>query len=398
MIETVKGFRDVLPPESIKRQKIRQIIEKNFKIFGFIPIETPTIEYEELVKGDNEKDSAVSDRFRLTDRGKRELALRFEFTFQLKRIFKENPNIKLPFRRYQMGYVFRDEPIEKDRYREFMQCDVDIIGDASIKADAECLAVTDKICKELEIKYKVLINNRKLINSILQRLEINDNQNVLRELDKIAKVGEDIVKQELTRYAEKDQIVKLFKILNNNIDYFVKEKFEGANEILELMNLCKQYKINAIFSPFLMRGLAYYTGNIFEGYSDEIRGSIFGGGRYDNSVGRYVNKQLPAVGNSLGRLLDLKVNAESTKCLLISIAQDKKTIDLMSNLRDSEISCFMMEKPSKALEYANSYEIPFVIFLGEDEVKKKKFKLRDMKTGKESMLSEDSIIRFLKKY
>jgi len=395
MIETVKGFRDVLPPESIKRQKIRQIIEKNFKIFGFIPIETPTIEYEELVKGDNEKDSAVSDRFRLTDRGKRELALRFEFTFQLKRIFKENPDIKLPFRRYQMGYVFRDEPIEKDRYREFMQCDVDIIGDPSIKADAECLAVTDKICKELDIKYKVLINNRKLINSILQRLEITDNQNVLRELDKIAKVGEDAVKQELTRYAEKDQIIKLFKVLNNNVDYFVKEKYGGAEEVLELMKLCKQYKINAIFSPFLMRGLAYYTGNVFEGYSDDIKGSIFGGGRYDNSVGRYVNKQLPAVGNSLGRLLDLKVKAEGIKCLLISIAQDKKTIELMTNLRENSISCFMMEKVSKGLEYANSYEIPFVIFIGEDEVKKKKFKLRDMKTGKESMLSEESLIKTL---
>ena len=100
-IELVKGFRDVLPPESLKRQKIKQIIEKNFRNFGFVPIETPTIEYEELAKGDNEKDSAVSDRFRLIDRGNRELSLRYEFTFQLKRIFKENPNIKLPFRRYK---------------------------------------------------------------------------------------------------------------------------------------------------------------------------------------------------------------------------------------------------------------------------------------------------------
>ena len=171
-IETVKGFRDIFPPESLKRRKIREVIEKNFKLFGFIPIETPTIEYEELIKGNNEQDAAVSERFKLRDRGDRDLALRYEFTFQLKRIFRENPTIKLPFRRYEIGYVFRDEPIGKDRYREFIQCDADILGDPSIKADAECLALADKVCKEVGIKYELKINNRKLINSILDKLEI----------------------------------------------------------------------------------------------------------------------------------------------------------------------------------------------------------------------------------
>jgi histidyl-tRNA synthetase len=395
-IELVKGFRDVLPPESLKRQKIKEIIEKNFKLFGFLPIETPTIEYEELAKGDNERDSAVSDRFRLTDRGNRDLSLRYEFTFQLKRIFKENPNIKLPFRRYQIGNVFRDEPVEKDRYREFIQCDADIIGDTSIKADAECLAVTDKICKELKIDYKLIINNRKLINDILKRLEISDVQNVLREIDKIPKIGEDAVKQELIRYADKSQIFDLFKVLQKDISFFAKEKFRGAEEILELLKICKGYGINAIFSPYLIRGFSYYTGNIFEGYSDKIKGSLFGGGRYDSSIGRYTSKEIPAVGNSIGRLLDypdIKINF--LDCLLISIGQDEKTMNLMNKLRDNSVSCFMMDKISKALEYANSYSIPFVVFIGEDEVKKKKFKLRNMKTGKEQLLGEKELIKNL---
>ena len=396
-VETVKGFRDVLPPESLKRQKIKKIIEKNFSSFGFVPIETPTIEYEEVARGDNEKDSAVSDRFRLTDRGNRELSLRYEFTFQLKRIFKENPNIKLPFRRYQMGYVFRDEPVEKDRYREFMQCDADILGDSSILADAECLALANNVCKELKINYKLLVNNRKLFNSILKKLEITNITDVSREIDKISKIGEDAVKSELIRYLDKSQVFELFKLLQKDLAYFVNEKFEGAEEILELMTLCKSYGITAIFSPSLMRGLSYYTGNIFEAFCEEIKGTIFAGGRFDNLVGKYINRQIPAVGISLGRILDYpKVEADYVKCVLISIGQNKKTIELMNKLREKEVSCFMMDKVSKALEFANSNSVPYVVFVGEDEVKKKKFKLRDMKTGKESLISETGIIKKLR--
>lgn len=396
VIETVKGFRDILPPESLKRAKIRQIIERNFKLFGFIPIETPTIEYEEVAKGDNEKDSAVSDRFRLTDRGNRDLSLRYEFTFQLKRIFKENQNIKLPFRRYQIGQVFRDEPVEKDRYREFIQCDADIIGDATMQADAECLALADKTCKEIGLKYTLKINNRKLLNDIMKRLDIDAVSDVLRELDKIDKIGEDSVKRELAKYAEKDKIIRLFKILNNDLEYFVKEKYVGADELLELMKLLKQYKIKAEFSLFLLRGFSYYTGTIFEAYSDKIKGSIFAGGRFDNLVGRYIGRSIPAVGVSLGRILDYPdITAEGVKVVLISINQGKKTIELMNNLREKGISCFMMDKISKALEFANSCSVPYVVFIGEEEVKKEKFKLRDMKSGKESFLSEMGLIKAL---
>lgn len=396
-IELVKGFRDVFPPESLKRRKIREVIEKNFKLFGFVPIETPTIEYEELAKGDSEKDSAVSDRFRLKDRGNRDLSLRYEFTFQLKRIFRENPNIKLPFRRCQIGYVFRDEPLEKDRYREFIQCDADIIGDSSIKADAECLGLAGSVCKELNLPFKLFVNNRKLVADILKKLDITDTENVLRELDKIEKVGEDAVKRELMKYADKRQIIDLFKTLSAKLEFFVKAKYNGADELQELIRLCRKYNIKAVFKPFLMRGLSYYTGNVFEAYSDDIKGSIFAGGRYDNLVGRYLNRQIPAVGISLGRILDYpNVLPEIIRCIIISINQDNKAIELMSKLREKDISCFMMDKVSKAMEYANSANIPYVIFLGADEIKMKKFKIRNMKTGKESFLGEESLARKLR--
>ena len=406
-VETVRGFRDVLYPEAVKRQKIKEVIEKNFKLFGFLPIETPSIEYEELAKGENEKDEAVSDRFRLKDRGNRDLALRYEFTFQLKRIFKENPNIKLPFRRYQIGYVFRDEPVEKNRYREFIQCDADIIGDASIKADAECLALADKICKELEIKYILKVNNRKLLSSILKRLDITDTENILRVLDKLNEkkcclndkeiaMNEDAVKKELLKYADKLQILSLFKILNKDLAFFVNGKYEGSEEVKELVRLCRIYKIKVVFSPFLFRGLSYYTGNIFEAYNPEVKGSIFAGGRFDNLVGKFINRKIPAVGISFGRILDYSdVKVDNVKCLIISIKQDNKAIELANKLRGKGISCFMIDKVSKGLEYADSYNIKKVIFLGKEEVKKKKYKLRDMVNGKEEMVGERELMEKL---
>src|SRR3989338_6592810 len=189
--ETVKGFEDYLPPESQKREKIREIAKKYFKLYGFLPVETPSVEFDELMRSDTigEEDEAVRDRFRLRDRANRNLGLRYEFTFQLARIFKQNPNIKLPFKKYQIGENFRDEPIRAGRTREFTQCDIDIIGDPSINADAECLAVTSDILKELKIENtEIKINNRKLVDELIKSVQITEKQAVLREIDKIDKI------------------------------------------------------------------------------------------------------------------------------------------------------------------------------------------------------------------
>src|SRR3989344_7978168 len=146
---TAKGFQDFLPPESLKREAVKEIIKKWFSLYGFSPLETPVIEFDALMRSSLEEDEAVSDRFRLKDRGERELGLRYEFTFQLARILKQNPNIKLPFKRYQIGEVFRDEPTSSTRFRQFTQCDADIIGESSAKVEAECLSMIYDILKEL---------------------------------------------------------------------------------------------------------------------------------------------------------------------------------------------------------------------------------------------------------
>lgn len=408
-VTTVKGFRDYLPPESLLRERITKIAKEVYKKYGFLPVETPVVEFDELMRSDtpNQEDEAVGDRFRLKDRGGRNLGLRYEFTFQLSRIFKENPNIKLPFRRYQIGAVFRDEPIRLGRTRQFTQCDADIIGDDSILADAECLALVSEIFSELNIKdIEVKVNNRKLLNAIVESVEIDAKQEVLRELDKLEKIGPDEVKLNLKKYASTNQILTLFKLLEKNLEFMRQNAFDGAAELEELIELAGSLGVKVKFSPTLVRGFSYYTGNIFEVVKGD-KSAIAGGGRYDKSIGKYSNRQISAVGISFSLEAIMGICAEelaqlpkeqSTKAVLISINQDNASLKLISKLRKAGVSIIMFQgKPGKALEYADSYTIPFAIFLGDEEAEKKKLKLRDLSSGQESMITEAQLIKKLAK-
>lgn len=400
--ETVKGFPEFLPPESQKFEAIRGIVENIFQKYGFLALKTPSIEFDELARGDapGAEDEAVSDRFRLQDKGGRNLTLRHEFTYQLARIFKQHQDIKLPFRRYQIGSVFRDEPTATGRYREFTQCDIDIIGDNSIEADAECLAVTNDVLKALGIDAELHINNRKLMNAILESVQISQKKEVMRELDKLDKHGEDIVKMNLKKYADANQIITLFKLLEKDLAFFMKNMFDGAEELFKLKNLGKWYGYAATFNPFLMRGLSYYTGNVFECKIKGSRRSIAGGGRYAGIAGKFIRRELPSVGISFSieRLLDhAKIPIPKPKALLISIEQPSATILLAQRLRKENISCIVScEKVGKALEYANAYDIPFAIFVGKEELKKKKFKLKDLQSGTEKEAAESTLIKQLR--
>jgi histidyl-tRNA synthetase len=405
-IDTVKGFQDYFPPESLKRQSIRKIVEKWFELYGFSLVETPVIEFDELMGvGDDE---TVSDRFRLKDRGERNLGLRYEFTFQLARLLKQNPNLKMPFKRYQIGEVFRDEPIRQGRARQFTQCDVDIIGDGSVNADAECLALVSDILKDLGIKdYEIKINNRALLEAIIKSVEIEDIESVMRELDKLEKVGEDVVKANLRKYASANQILTLFKLLGKDLKFYKQNSFEGAEEIEDLMETCNFYGIKVRMNPTLVRGFGYYTGNVFEFYLLNKKTALVGGGRFDNLVGKYINKKIPAVGISFSfeALMGLcedeisKLELEKVpKAVLISISQEKATIGLAKKLRKARISCTTsFDKPSKAMEYANSYGVEYVVFVGTEEVGKKMFKLKDMGSGEEKLVNEKSLVKILSK-
>ncbi len=379
--QTVKGFQDFLGEEARKRERIKEIIKKQFELYGFEPAETPMIEKEDFVKGKNQNDEAVRDIFKLKDRGKRKLALRYEFTFQLKRIAK---NQKLPYKRYQIGYVFRDEPIRKGRSRQFIQCDGDIVG-SSIKDEAEILAITKKSFEELKIPVKIYVNNRKLINEILvsENIKENDREDVIKELDKLDKISKIEVVNNLKKYNAE----KLIKIFEQDEKEF--EKYSFYNEIKKLKEYCKNYKINVEFKPFLARGLSYYNGTVFEVWSEEINVSLAGGGSYLVDI-------IQSTGISFGLepiFLLSKVDFQQITFQIISIEQDKEAIKLAEKLRKKGISVILLldKTVGKAIEYANAKKIEKVIFIGKEEIKKKKFKIRDMKSGDEKFLDEEEI-------
>lgn len=399
-VDTVKGFQDYMPEQAMKRQAVKRVIEKHYKLYGFMPIETPFIEFDELIRGDNlQEDEAVSERFRLKDRAGRNLGLRYEFTFQLSRIFKQNPNMKLPFRRYQIGEVFRDEPTSSGRFKQFTQCDCDIVGESSMNADAEVLMVISDILKELNIDAEININNRKLLSSIIDSVEIDNKNEVMKELDKLDKIGEDQVKMNLKKYTSANQIVTLFKILEKSIEFFKENKFDGADELDQVIEKCADQGVKVKFSPFMIRGLSYYTGNIFE-VKVEGKNSIAGGGRYDKVVGKYLGRDVPAVGISFGleRISELaNIKIESVpKTILISIDKDKETEKLAKKLRKAGISCVIgKDKVGKELEYANSYGINYAVFIGDKEIDEGKFNMKDMKSGKEEKYTEKQLIKKL---
>lgn len=373
--ENVKGFKDV--EDASKRIAIRNIIEETFKLYGYKPIETPIIEYEEFVKGDNPSDEAVSDIFKLQDKGKRKLALRYEHTFSLKRLIK---NKKLPYKRYTIGPVFRDEPVRPNRWRQFTQCDADVVG-ADLKDVAEVLKIISEVLNKLKIKSDININNRKLLNEILDGVGVKekDREQVIREIDKLDKLSENEVRRNLREY-KADGILS---ILKKPEKYF--ERYENYKDIKELKKLCKLMKVNINFVPFLARGLSYYNWIVFEVKSTSgIKDSIMGSGSYlINGI------QSTGISFGLDRLeLLAKVDVEVKKVLIISINQDLKSVELADKIRKLNIPVEVSTaKISKALDYANSNNIPLVVFLGEEEVKKKQIKLKNMNTGKEKLVS-----------
>ncbi len=370
--ELVKGFKDFTGEEAQKREAIKKILVEIFEKYGFQPTESPLIEYEEFVKGpeNQEKDESISDIFKLQDKGKRKLALRYEFTFQLKRLMK---NMKLPFKRYQIGSVFRDEPVSANRFRQFTQCDVDIIG-STIKDDAEILNLTKEALDKLGIKYTLFFNNRKLLNEILN--DFKDKDKVIREIDKIDKLSEKEVKNNLKKY-NAEKILEIFKKPKK---YF--EKFESYSEIKEIEKYLKLYGVKAEFSPSLARGLSYYNGTIFEIKTSQARETIVGGGAYE-----FNKTQCVGISFGLERLTDLaKIDYKKDKYLIVSLNQDAESIKLAEKLRKEKIVSIFYGKPSKALDYANSYKFNKVIFVGEKEIKSNQFKVKDMDSGKESLL------------
>jgi len=426
-LQITKGMRDFPPEEKIVRDEIAETIKKAFQLYGFNPIETPILErYETLAAkfAAGEESDALKETFKLKDQGKRELGLRFDLTVPFCRFVGMNPNIKTPFKKYCSGNVFRDGPIKTGRYRQFMQMDPDIMGTKSMLADAEILSLTETIFSKLGFNIIIELNNRKIIDSIMELNNIpeKDRFNVIISIDKLKKIGEDNVKKELKdkglNSKQIKSILSCFKTEKTNkktledLKKLLKNETEGLKEIEELLNYLNMFEVkNVIFNPSLARGLAYYTGPVFEVFlkNSDIISSIAAGGRYDKIIGNYLqtNKEFPATGISFGiDVITEAIKEKKTlikksvvKVFVIPIGTLKQSIKIIQKLREEGINTdfdITERGVSKNLQYVDSYKIPYAIFIGEDELKKKKVKLRDMDSGKESMLSIEDVIKKLK--
>ncbi len=381
----VKGTKDYLPEEMRTIKRILEVIERNFRKFGFEPMDTPRLEYYELFAG--RLGEGEKDVFKFEDKSGRKLALRFDQTASLVRVF-QNYAVPLPFKRYSIGKVWRYEEPQRGRYREFIQADIDIIGVKSPLADAEVIACMHNIFKELGINVKVSINSRKLIDDVLDSLGIKkeDYIKVLRIIDKKDKIGYEGVKNLLKKEGFDPKILEVISSLDlENIES------KAAEELRQLIKLLDKYDIKFEFNPFIVRGLDYYTSFVYEIVS-EI-GTVSGGGRYDNMI-YYNGEYIPACGMAIGvsRLYDLikdKIDDSSFVDYFIAWIGDNfdKAFNLAVELRKKGYNVDLnlnKRSLSKQLEYASKRKINKVIIVGNSD----KYTVKNLITGEQEEVSE----------
>ena len=431
---TLAGFMELLPNEQILFNQMKEKIENTYKKFGFLPLDTPVIELAEvlLAKAGGETEKQIY-RFQ---KGDTDLALRFDLTVPLaKYVAKNYGNLSFPFRRYQIGKVYRGERAQKGRYREFYQCDIDIIGDGELELinDAEIPAVIYTMFRELGFEdFTVKINNRRILNGLFESVEQKENSvEILRIIDKIEKIGKEEVIEEFKKLGLKDGQIKNildFIEIEGTSDEKI-EKLEGLGitnptymqGVEELKTVIKNVRLfgvpeaNFTVDLTIARGLDYYTGTVYETFLNKYReiGSVCSGGRYENLAEYYTEKSLPGVGVSIGltrlfyklnELQIIKANRKSIADILIipMLENLEEPIKLATKLRNEGINTeiYLNDKKLKAkFKYADKLEIPYVIVMGEDEIKSNEITLKNMMTGNEEKIpmDEKAIVNIVKK-
>ena len=423
---TLAGFMELMPNEQILFEQIKQKIEKTYQKFGFLPLDTPILELSEvlLAKAGGETEKQIY-RF---EKGDTDISMRFDLTVPLaKYVAKNYGNLSFPFRRYQIGKVYRGERTQKGRFREFYQCDIDIIGDGELSVinDAELPSVIYNIFKELGFDdFTIRINNRKILNGLFESLNQKENATeILRIIDKIEKIGKEAVIEELEKIEiPSDAINKIMDFIE--IEGTTDEKLQKLNELNikneefekgldELTQVVKYVRIFGIpeanfkVDLTIARGLDYYTGTVYETFLNQYRelGSVCSGGRYENLAEYYTDKQLPGVGISIGltrlfyKLNELQlIKAEKksiAEVLVVPMVQDLTVpIQIATDLRKKGINTevYLNDKKLKAkMKYADKLEIPYVIVVGEDEINSGIVKIKNMKTGEEKETSIQNI-------
>lgn len=418
----LKGTRDFLPEEMAKRDFVIGKIVKVFKLFGYDQIDTPAIEYAETLMGKyGEEGSKLVYSFE--DNGGRQIALRYDQTVPLARVVAANYNtLPMPFKRYQISKVWRADKPAKGRFREFTQCDIDIIGTTNLLSDAEVAKVIYQVYASLGFKkFIIKVNSRRLLNSILRSVGIpaDKQSSTIRVLDKLDKVETDEVEKELSVVIGEKAAKELLKAVMPTGDN--KKKLEqlakyDTVEMKEFLDLCDKLEIKEeclVFEPSLARGLDYYTGVIYEVILPEVNiGTVCGGGRYDDLCGLFCEKKFSGVGvafglerivvamEDLGLLKNVSLGAEVLVANFDKISFIN-TSRILNQLQASNISAeiyFESGKLDKQFRYADKKQIPFVVICGPDEMKDGTVTIKNMKTGKQKTVPQSQLSGYFNGY
>ncbi len=412
---TLSGFRDYLPAVMIPRERLMQTAREVFRSYGFAPIDTPALEYLEILSG---KGSDETDRqiYRFQDNGGRDVGMRFDLTVPLARFAAQHINtLGTPFKRYHIAPVWRGERPQKGRYREFLQCDFDTIGTESVLADIEAVAVINRLLETIGFdKFTISINNRSVLTGLLEYLGLSDKTvPVLRSLDKLAKIGRDKTAEEMCNVAEitadqADAVLKLAECDGEAATIFQQlPSITGGNEtaaagIDRLQNIYNGAVASGVpprrlkVDVSIARGLDYYTGVIFETTLDDLPsiGSVCSGGRYDNLAGLYTKQHLPGIGASLGldRLLaameqlDLLPTASTPAPVFVAFFDKEHRDDylrLAANLRAADINVEVYPDPKRLgaqLKYADAHGFTVALVAGGNEWNESRMQVKTLAT------------------
>ncbi|MCL4379739.1 MAG: histidine--tRNA ligase [Candidatus Marsarchaeota archaeon] len=425
-MRVVKGTKDYMPAEQSVREMIRSTLVDTFKLYNFGPLETPILEYYDILASKYAGGAEIlKETYSLTDQANRKLGLRYDLTVPFSRVIAMNQNMRMPFKRWEIGKAFRNGPIKFGRYREFTQCDVDVVGIDSMAADAELISMATMVFKRLGIDVYLEVNNMKVLSGVLTQagVEKENIKSAILTVDKLKKIGAAGVKEELISKGIKDiDFDMLFKVLseadkNEQAIERIRETItnktclDGLNEIEELFKYIRKFSVNSEvkFIPSLARGLGFYTSTIFEVYAKDSKmtSSVAGGGRYDDIIKKFLNseKNYPAVGISFGleaiydTLMDLgKVTSRDmnlVKAYVIAINNIDYAIPIVAKLREAGITAdvnYLNKKLKKELEYASDMKIPFVIIVGDREAKENVGTLRDMDSKEQISMPINKII------
>ena len=414
----VKGTYDYMPNDMKIRNNILDVLRKNFESYGYLPIETPMINYYELLSYKYSDDAEIlNEIYRLTDQGERDLGLRYDLTVPFCKVVGLNKDLSLPFRRYEIGRVFRNGPVKAGRTREFYQCDVDVVGIDNRYIEAEQILMAVNTYKELGIDVVVKYNNRKLMSGLIELAGISNEKidSVIGIIDKLEKVSrkdlEDMLKE---LDIDGNTIKKLFNLFEKNFDDYKaldNEKVqEGISELDEVNNYLRELNIisKCEFTPTLARGLSIYTGIVFEFYDKEkrITSAIGGGGRYDKIITNFMDNgnSYPAIGLSFGLepiFVILKQEMAKTRLIdiyMVPLDTNVEVLKLATTLREKGYKVLIemnKKKIGKCFEYAERNNIKYVMIIGENEVNSGTYKIKDMDEKVEYSYSLDELINYL---